>query len=525
VNTYTGGTTISNGIVIAGNSSLAGLGTGPITLAGGTLDLPIGGSSAIGLSNRIDTVGNATLQYDRGGTFGAVLSGPLTGTPSGTLTVLGFDGNAETTRLRLYGPFTNNANVILSSRGATEEIANYNPSDLQIFNGVVSGNGGRFVPRAGGAVVFNNTNTFSDGSLLGLGSSGYSVLLSSGNVGIGADSVSSTPPTIDASPVGTGVLGINTGTEGGTSGIFAYGGGHTIANKLAYTSATNTVTLVFYGANDLTFSGEFDLANPRDVAGTNRTLQVTNTAATTFSGLITDNGFTSGIIKTGNGTLYINGQATNSGTTMVDAGVLAGNGTISNPVDVETNGAIGGGSASAIGTLTINNSLTLNANGFFRLNKTLVPGQTNDMVSVSGTLSSSGTGTITVSNVSPTGPIEVGDKFKLFNKAVTGAGSMTVTGAGMNWQNNLAVDGSITATSVATGPATNPTNLTFSVSGTNFSFSWPADHLGWFLQQKTNSLLTTNGWTDVAGSSTATNVLVPINKNFPMQFFRMSLQP
>ncbi len=165
----------------------------------------------------------------------------------------------------------------------------------------------------------------------------------------------------------------------------------------------------------------------------------------------------------------------------------------------------------------------MNANGFFRLNKSLSPAQSNDVVSVTGTLSGSGTGTLTVSNAGPA--IVVGDKFKLFNKAVTGAGSMAVTGAGMNWQNNLAVDGSITALSVNTGPVTNPTNLTFSVVGTNFSFSWPSDHLGWFLQAKTNSLLTTNGWADVAGSSATTNVLVPINKNFPMQFFRMSLQP
>jgi hypothetical protein len=147
------------------------------------------------------------------------------------------------------------------------------------------------------------------------------------------------------------------------------------------------------------------------------------------------------------------------------------------------------------------------------------------MVSVSGTLSGSGTGTITVSNVNAAAAIVVGDTFKLFNKPVTGAGSMTVTGAGMNWQNNLAVDGTITATSTHSGPATNPTNLTFSVSGTNFSFSWPADHLGWFLQAKTNSLLTTNGWFDIAGSSSVTNVLVPINKNVPTEFFRMSLQP
>ena len=519
-NSFTGGTTISNGQITVGN--LFAMGQGPVNLAGGTLYVPLGGSATVGFSNTVNAVGNATFQYSLAGTFGCIMSGQLTGDPGATMTISTIDGNTELTRMRLYTPFTNNANVVLQSSGATMEMANYMPSNYQVFNGIVSGNGGRFMPRTAGVLVFNNTNSFVD-QTGGGGPIHYGVFLSSGFVGIGADSVSSVPPTIDASPVGLGVLGINVGAEGGTCGILAMGGSHTIANQIAYSATTNTVPLILGGANNLTFSGEFDLANANlDTVGTNRTLQVTNTAATTFSGLITDNGITSSLIKIGNSTLYINGQATNSGTTMVDAGVLAGTGTILNPVDVETNGSIGGGSSTAIGTLTIS-SLTLNANGFFRLNKSLSPAQSNDVVTVTGTATGSGTSTLTVSNLGPA--IVVGDKFKLFSKAVTGAGSMTVSGAGMNWQNNLAVDGSITALSVNTGPATNPTNLVFSVVGTNFSFSWPADHLGWFLQEKTNSLLTTNGWADVAGSSGTTNVLVPINKNFPMQFFRMSLQP
>jgi autotransporter-associated beta strand protein len=275
----------------------------------------------------------------------------------------------------------------------------------------------------------------------------------------------------------------------------------------------------------LTFSGEFDLADPSvgDAVGTNRTLQVTNTAATIFSGVITDNGVASGITKTGNGVLYLNGTNTYTGTTTVSNGVLAGSGSIAGPVDVEGSGAIGGGSASALGTLTINNNLTLNGNVFVRVNKALSPASSNDLVSVSGTLSGGGTGVITVSNTSAT-QISIGDKFKIFNKAVTGGNTLTVTGGGMNWNNNLAVDGSITAASVNTGPATNPTNMTFSVSGGNLTVTWPADHLGWYLQMNTNSL-TSNTWVDVPGSNTGTNSVIPINQSQRAAFFRMSLQP
>ena len=200
--------------------------------------------------------------------------------------------------------------------------------------------------------------------------------------------------------------------------------------------------------------------------------------------------------------------------------MLAGTGTIVGPVDVETNGSIGGGSAAAIGTLTINNSLNLNGTVFVRVNKSLSPAQSNDVVNVSGALTSTGIGTLTVNNLGAA--LVVGDKFKVFNKAVTGAGAMTITGGGMNWQNNLAVDGSITAASANNGPATNPTNMTFSVSGGNLTITWPTDHLGWTLQSSTNLL---SNWVAVAGSSTVTNVVIPISQSVPRTFYRMSLQP
>jgi len=523
-NSYTGGTTISNGTVVERNGNFTSFGTGPVTLAGGALDIPIGGSSVVGFSNLINVATSGTLQYDVNGTFGCVISGPLTGNPNATLTINLNNPNTGTGRMRLYGAFTNNANIVLSSANAQVEIANYLASGNQVFNGVISGNYGRFVARGNGNAIFNNTNTFNDSLASVTSLQGYGVLLSSGNVGIGADSVSSVPPTIDASPVGTGILGINVGTEGGTCSLFASGGAHSIANKMVYTSASNTVTLILGGSNNLTFAGEFDLVNPGEATGTNRTLQVDNSAATTFSGLVTDNGVTGGggITKTGNGTLYLNNADNYTGPTAVNAGVLAGSGSIASPVTVQTNGAIGGGTAASIGTLTVNNNLTLNGNVFVRVNKALSPTRSNDLVSVSGTLSNTGTGSITVTNLGPA--IAAGDRFVLFNKAVASAGTMTVVGAGMNWTNQLATDGSIVALSVVSTVATNSTNITFSISGTNVTLSWPSDHLGWYLQMQTNGLRSTN-WVDVAGSSSVTNMVIPVNPSIPTVFYRMSLQP
>jgi autotransporter-associated beta strand protein len=532
-NAFTGGGMVNSGTLIMSNQFA--LGPSTITLGGGILDMQVSFGSAAGLSNNINVTGPAQLQLEKTGTFGFVLDGALTGDPAGTLTVLENNGGTGTARFRLYSAFTNNAAMVLNSGGTEIEFAPYLDSGNQIYAGIISGGGGHIVPRGAGNAIFTATNTFNDSGTLYSGIKGYSVFMSSGNVGIGADSVSTTPGIIDGSPVGSGWLGINVGAEGGTSTLFAYGGAHTIGNLVGYTSATNTVTLILGGTNNLTFSGEFDLANPdntqtvglpTDTTGTNRTLQVTNTAATTFSGFITDNTHPSGIIKTGNGTLYLDGTTNNfTGPTTVSAGVLAGAGTITSPVDVQTNGAIGGGSAAAIGTFTVNSSLTFDSGGIsIRVNKALSPAQSNDLVSVTGSITANaGAGTVTVQNIGA-GAFNVGDTFKILNKAVTGAGSFNIVGGGMNWNNNLAVDGTITAASVNTGPATNPTNMTFSVSGGNLTITWPTDHLGWYLQENTNGL-SSNTWTSVVGSNTGTNSVIPINSNIPKAFFRMSLQP
>jgi len=520
-NAFTGGTTVSGGEIILRN--VFGVGPGAVSLTGGTLDIPTAFSSAVGLSNNFSFSGTSTLQYDASGTFACVLNGTMAST-GGSLQILGANTTSPgTARLRMYGVFTNNSAVTLNSGGTEMEIASYNPAGNQLFTGVITGSGGHIITRGAGTITLANSgSTFTDAK------SPYSVLMSSGNLGIGADSISSTPPTIDSSPVGAGMVGINVGNEGGSCSFFASGGAHTIGNQFQYTASTNTVTVIFNGSQNLTLSGVFDLAIPgstNDTVAVQRVIQVTNTAATTFAGTLDDNaanGGVAGLSKTGVGSLYLNGTNTYGGPTTNIVGLLAGTGSVASAVVVSNNASIGGGSAAAIGTFTISNSLSLNGDVFVRVNKALSP-QSNDMVFVTGTLDAgAGTGTLTVTNVGG-GSLSVGDKFQIFNKLVVNGGAMTVTGGGMNWNNKLGVDGSIVAASVATGPATNPTNMTVHVSGTNLSITWPGDHLGWFLQMQTN--LTSSPWTDVPGSSSVTNILVPIVPGTPRSFFRMSLQP
>jgi hypothetical protein len=70
---------------------------------------------------------------------------------------------------------------------------------------------------------------------------------------------------------------------------------------------------------------------------------------------------------------------------------------------------------------------------------------------------------------------------------------------------------------------TTPTNITYSVSGSTLSLSWPASYLGWILQSQTNALnVGINAtWTDVAGSAAVTSTNMPINPANPTVFFRL----
>jgi len=74
--------------------------------------------------------------------------------------------------------------------------------------------------------------------------------------------------------------------------------------------------------------------------------------------------------------------------------------------------------------------------------------------------------------------------------------------------------------------ATNPTNITSSVSSGSINLSWPPDHLGWLLQTLTNTRSVglksqTNFWFDVPGSDTITSTSMTLDKTSPTVFFRL----
>ncbi len=499
-NSFAGGTTINDGWLVLRNISAAG--SGAITLTGTGLSLletvATGGANA-GYPG-VNVLADCLVQVDGGGAYAGSFVGPITGTAGKKLTLqkpAGVTGD----NIRFWNTnFTCNADIELNIGSAN--FATYNDGGVQTYNGVFSGTGVLFT-RQGGRIVLNGANTWSGGTRL-----------SAGTTGVGIDSTG-VDFGVTSGAFGTGALTIE-----GNIGLFASGGAHTVGNSVVYTVGGGTLT--FTDTNVLTMAGTFDLGNSGLASAVNRTISAATDAKGVISGVIgeTSSALGCGLTKSGNGTVYLNAANTYTGPTTNTAGVLAGTGSIAGSV-VLTGGGIGGGSPSAIGTLSVGGNVTFSGTGgaFIRVNRS---GLQSDKVSVSGTLVNSGTGTITVTNLGAT--LQTGDNFVLFSgKTVTGGSTLAVTGAGMLWTNKLAIDGSIEVLGIAPPPVNpNPTNITAVASGGVLNLSWPTDHTGWSLQAQTNTLSTglSTNWATL-GYENTNAVSITIDPTKPTVFYRL----
>ncbi len=184
-----------------------------------------------------------------------------------------------------------------------------------------------------------------------------------------------------------------------------------------------------------------------------------------------------------------------TGTWNVELGMMVASGANSlgtNNITVGTQGALQASYA-------INNpNGALNLNGRFYLTRN----HTFKSVTVNGTPLSAGVYSFATLNA--TYPTNFPASWTGVNGALTettGSGSITIPG----------------------GTASYPTNITSSFGGGTLSLSWPATHLGWFLQQQTNSRaigLSTN-WSDITGSDAMTSTNMAVNPANPTVFYRL----
>ena len=599
-NTYSGATTIANGILQVGVGGASGsLGSGNIANNGSLI------------FNTAGTLTNGTISgtgsVTKDGPGKVVLPGDNSYSGQTTITAgtLQLGNGGATGKLSAAAPVVNDGTFIFDSTGSFT------------LSSVISGTGNVIVRGAGNLFRAIGANTYTGWTLI---EPGATFQPSQGNQGALASSVVTNNGTfklvrqdnavfIYAGPiVGTGVLlvdanNVNVG-DVTLTGTNTYTGGTIIANNtlilgdgvtpgagtivggVLFTNSTtpneNPRTLVFNHPSDITFpglitfaptlpfgnrgiveqrgAGILTLTADNDYPGgtiiTAGTLEVGNgsTTGAIGTGPVTDNGvlvfnrandLTFGgvisglgsVVKLGAGTLTLTGTNNIQGSltvsngalflnndnlaisTAVYGGTLGGTGTFYGPITLEAGTAFApGASANEIGTFTAISDLTIGGNVAVQVNRSLA--QSNDVTVVTGALSKTGTGTLTVANLGPT--LVVGDKFTLFSQPVANGAALTVSGGGATWVNNLAVDGSITVATV-TAPPTPPT-LVVSPSGGSLQFSWTGS--GFKLQAQTNSLSVgiSNNWGDYPGGG-ASPVSVPINVANGSVFFRLISTP
>jgi hypothetical protein len=534
VNTYTGGTLISNTAAYLLLQNLGGLGSGPLTLgeAGGEMEMVPAGNANSGIQGNVIVADNFMVLVDATNeSYSGVFLGDLSGVSGKTLTLTNGTANpGGFYRIRAYGNATTyNANLNLANSAII--FAAYSSSGSQSYNGVISGSG-QFMEK-GTTTYLNGPNTYSGGTTPAQGA-----------IGLGLSSVNNPVPS---GPIGTGPLLVapdSTTSVTGNGMIFASASNTSIANAIQYPSGTNNLTLQVGGTNNLTLTGPFTLQGNDDLTTntiTSRTVQVTNTALTTISGVMSDGGLNYGFSLSGNGVLALNnhetytGPTTNSGGTLLVNGqigsgnviiatnaTLGGIGVITSPVTIQGGGTLTAGNQATagnqgIGTLAISNTLTFQA-GSTNLVEVSKTAGTQDLVT--GLTSVTYNGTLVAVNLA--GTLAAGNSFTNFSAAAHLGNFNAIVGSpgpGLGWNFNP-TNGVL---SVVTGVAVNPTNITFSVSGGNLNLSWPADHLGWFLQVQTNSVVHGIGtnWVTVPNSGAVDSTNFPIVPANGTVFYRL----
>ena len=288
-NTYSGGTTLSAGVLTVSDDQA--LGTGTLTLNTGTLQ----STAANTVANTATLGGNVTLQdIDLSGTF----------TQSG--------GNRILT--------LNNANLSgtlnLSNNNTGRTLTTAIASGTTTFSGVIQNGGtgaGGLTKTLGGTLVLSNANTYtgattvSGGTLIVQHDSALGSTAGSTTVASGATLQLDGSRTIGAE--GLTISGVGVGGAGAlrhSSGTSSWAGNITLAAASTITADAGLLTLAgsLTGANgrNLTFAGDGDI---------------------TLTGTISNGN--SSLFRLGNGTLTVGATATYTGTT--NLGTSGGNST------------------------------------------------------------------------------------------------------------------------------------------------------------------------------------------------------
>ncbi|EIP4522945.1 autotransporter outer membrane beta-barrel domain-containing protein [Salmonella enterica] len=439
-NTYTGGTTISGGTLVATNVEALGSGdvTDDATLelnTGGTFDNAISGSGQVVKSgddvltlsgansysggtlisdgtlvaSNVEALGtgdvtdNATLELNTGGTFDNAISGSgnVVKSGDGTLTLAG--SNTYTGGTLISGGTLVASNVEALGTGDVTDNATLALNTGGDFDNAISGSGK--VEKSGDdALTLSGSNTYTGGTLISSGT------LVASNV----------------EALGTGDITDNAVLELNTGGTFdnAISGSGQVEK-----SGADTLTLS--GSNSYTggttISGGTLVASNVEALGTGDVTDNATLALNTGGDFINNIGGTGRVEKSGDDALTLSGSNTYTGGTLISSGTLVAN-------DVNALGT---------GDVTDNATLELNTGGDFINNiggTGHVEKSGDETLTLSGTNSYTGgtlisDGTLVATNVEALGTGDVTDNATLelntsgtFDNVISGSGQVVKSG-------------------------------------------------------------------------------------------------
>ncbi|MGK7325852.1 autotransporter-associated beta strand repeat-containing protein [Salmonella enterica] len=487
-NTYTGGTTISGGTLVATNVDALGSGdvTDNATLelnTGGTFDNAISGSGQVVksgdgaltlsgansysggtlisdgtlIAGRVDVLGsgdvtdNATLEMNTGGTFSNTISGSGQMVKSGdkTLTLSGV--NTYTGGTLISGGTLIASNVEALGTGDVTDNATLELNTSGDFDNAISGSGK--VEKSGDdALTLSGSNTYTGGTLISGGT-----LVASNVEALGTGDVTD-----------NATLALNAGGDfinniGGTGRVEKSGDDTlTLSGRNTYTGGTliSSGTLV---ASNVEALGTGDVTD-------NATLAL-NTGGT-FDNAISGSGQ---VVKSGDETLTLSGTNSYTGGTTISGGTLVA-------TNVE---ALGSGDVTDDATLELNTGGTFD-NAISGSGQVVKSG--DKMLTLSGANSYSGgtlisDGTLVASNVEALGTGDVTNNATLelntggdFTNNISGSGqveksgddALTLSGANSYSGGTLISDGTLVATNVealGTGNVTDNATLEMNTGG------------------------------------------------------------
>jgi autotransporter-associated beta strand protein len=491
VNTYTGGTVLSNGVLALGsnnanNNGSGGSGVGatnePVTFYGGTLQLYGYGLSS---GNNYNTFYNPLV-------VPAGQTGTLIMFPRGQINTGGGAG----------------LNSSLTGSGTLNLEVNY-------VRDALSGNWSAFT----GQIIVTNANAGGGDEMRLNNTFGYSncVIYLNGNVIM--DSTLSANATITIGELGgTNNAVIGPGTSSQANPTWSVGWKNTTNTFAGTIKDDGKTSLTKVGTGTLYLSGQNTYSGATTIS--QGVLALTNNGAGT-DGAITGS---TNIIVTSGAFLDVTGRS--DGTMPVGSGqTVSGNGTVRGILDNSGGGTIapGSGLLGTPETLTVTGNINLGGTAQMGINRAASPN--SDRLATSGTINYGGT--LVVNNTG--GPLQPGDTFTLFTAGTyTGSFSTLTLPDYYVWDTSqLAVTGKISVVSVSSGPTLSADFSNLAGGTVNVSAIHGAANAPYSILTSTNAALPVSMWSNALsgnfdGSGNLSTTGITVDPSLPQQFFIIS---